>query len=88
MDDLVRHSMESEHLILENLGHAFGCEQCMCWNGMHLLGDSVHYYANGVKTIGWGQQSNEVGRDCVPGSSRITCGCSGALKSTCHGLVH
>ena len=51
MDDLARHSMESEHLISEYLGHLFSSERGVRRNGVHLLGEPVHYDADGVVSI-------------------------------------
>ena len=51
MDDLARHSMEPEHLVSEYLGHSFCGERGVCWNCMHLLGELVHYDADGVESI-------------------------------------
>ena len=60
--------MESENLISEYLGHAFGGERGVRRNGVHLLGEPVHYDADGIEAIRWRGRSDEVDGHRVPGA--------------------
>ena len=60
--------MEPEHLVSEYLGHSFCGERGVRQNHVHLLGEPVHYDADGVESVRWRQRSDEVDGHRVPGS--------------------
>ena len=51
VDDLLRNTMQTEHMITEQLGHAFGSQGRGGGNRMHLFGIAINYDANGIMRV-------------------------------------